>query len=123
MNDKMEFDITYAAPKGYQVISNGKMVSKRESSGYNLWEFNMNHPMPSYLVAVVIGNYDKVIEYSESGIPLEMYYYPEDSLKVEPTYRYTKQLFDFLVACSITHKDNVRESSWCNLSWTWCCHQ
>ena len=25
-----------------------------------------------------------------------MYYYPKDSIKVEPTYRYTKQMFDFL---------------------------
>ena len=33
---------------------------------------------------------------SRSGIPLELYYYPEDSLKVEPTYRYTRRMFDFL---------------------------
>ena len=96
MNDKIEFDLTYVAPKEYQVISNGKMVSKTENSTYNLWEFDMQNPMSSYLVALVIGKYDKKVEYSKSGIPLEMYYYPEDSLKFEPTYRYTKQMFDFL---------------------------
>ncbi|WP_396601240.1 M1 family metallopeptidase [Algibacter sp. R77976] len=96
MNDKIEFDISCVAPKGYEVISNGNMVSKRETPTYNLWEFDMENPMSSYLVALVIGKYDKKIEYSKSGIPLEMYYYPEDSLKVEPTYRYSKQMFDFL---------------------------
>ncbi|WP_298496580.1 M1 family metallopeptidase [uncultured Algibacter sp.] len=96
MNDKIEFDISCVAPKGYQVISNGKMISKRETPTYNLWEFDMQKPMASYLVALVIGKYDKKVEYSKSGISLEMYYYPEDSLKVEPTYRYSKQMFDFL---------------------------
>ena len=56
----------------------------------------MQKPMSSYLVALAIGKYNKKVEYSKSGIPLEMYYYPENSLKVEPTYRYTKQMFDFL---------------------------
>jgi len=96
MNDKIEFDISCAAPKGYDVISNGKMVSMRETPTHNLWQFDMDKPMSSYLVALVIGKYDKKVEYSKSGIPLEMYYYPEDSLKVEPTYRYSKQMFDFL---------------------------
>ena len=95
-NDKIEFDLTYVAPKGYEVISNGKMVSKIENPSYNLWEFDMQQPMSSYLVAVAVGKYDKKVEYSKSGIPLEMYYYPEDSLKFEPTYRYTKRMFDFL---------------------------
>lgn len=56
----------------------------------------MEQPMSSYLVALAIGKYDKKVEVSKTGIPLEMYYYPEDSLKFEPTYRYTKQMFDFL---------------------------
>ena len=72
------------------------MVSKREKPTYNLWEFDMQKPMSSYLVALVIGKYDKKVEYSKSGIHLEMYYYQEDSLKFEPTYRYSKQMFDFL---------------------------
>ena len=96
MNEKIEFDLSFVAPKDYQVISNGKILSKRETPTYNLWEFDMQNPMSSYLVALVIGKYDKKIEYSKSGIPLEMYYYPEDSLKFEPTYRYTREMFDFL---------------------------
>ena len=98
MNDKIEFNLTCIAPKGYTVVSNGKMVSKKEilESNNYYWEFEMENPMSSYLVALVIGRYDKKVEYSKSGIPLEMYYYPKDSLKVEPTYRYTKHMFDFL---------------------------
>ncbi len=96
MNDKIEFDITYAAPKAYQVIANGQLIAKNESANYNLWQYDMQQPMSSYLVAVVMGKYAKDVEISKSGIPLEMYYYPEDTSKVEPTYRYTKRMFDFL---------------------------
>lgn len=96
MNDKIEFDLSITFDKGYEVISNGKLTQKEEAFGKTVWHYDMNQPMSSYLVALAIGKYQKKVEYSKSGIPLEMYYYPEDSLKVEPTYRYTKQMFDFL---------------------------
>ncbi|QRM91018.1 M1 family peptidase [Lacinutrix sp. WUR7] len=96
MNDKIEFDLTFAAPKGYEVISNGNLVLENESSDYVLWKYDMEKPMSSYLAALVVGKYAKKVEISKSGIPLEMYYYPEDLLKVEPTYRYSKEMFDFL---------------------------
>ncbi|MBU3822812.1 M1 family metallopeptidase [Flavobacteriaceae bacterium XHP0103] len=96
MNDKIEFDLSITFDKDYEVIANGKLVSKEDYFGKNKWHYDMQNPMSSYLVALAIGKYNKKIETSKSGIPLEMYYYPEDSLRVEPTYRYSKQIFDFL---------------------------
>ena len=96
MNDKMEFDLTFNAPSEYTVIANGNLKAKTDKGNFNAWEFDMKNPMSSYLVAVVVGKYDKKTEKSTSGVPLEYYYYPEDSLKVEATYRYSKQMFDFL---------------------------
>ncbi|MEN3324201.1 M1 family metallopeptidase [Mariniflexile soesokkakense] len=96
MNDKIEFDLSIEFDKNYQVIANGKLTNKQVNKSTITWQYDMEQPMSSYLVALAIGKYDKKIEYSKSGISLEMYYYPEDSLKYEPTYRYTKQMFDFL---------------------------
>ena len=96
MNDKIEFDLSVTFKKTYQVVVNGKLIDRQVGDSTVTWHYDMQNPMPSYLVALAIGRYDKKTEYSKSGIPLEMYYYPEDSLKVEPTYRYTKQMFDFL---------------------------
>lgn len=96
MNDKIEFDLSITFDKDYQVIANGKLVSKEDYFGKTKWHFDMQQPMSSYLVALAIGKYNKKTETSKSGIPLEMYYYPEDSLRVEPTYRFSKQIFDFL---------------------------
>lgn len=94
-NDKIEFDLSITYKNGYEVLANGKLVEKNVGDTHTKWHYDMKAPMSSYLVALAIGKYDKQVEYSKSGIPLEYYYYPEDSLKVEPTYRYTKRMFDF----------------------------
>ncbi|GAA4974550.1 M1 family metallopeptidase [Algibacter aquimarinus] len=96
MNDKIEFDLSITFDKSYEVIANGQLKDKKTNDSATTWHYDMKEPMSSYLVALAIGKYNKKVEYSKSGIPIEMYYYPEDSLKVEPTYRYTKQIFDFL---------------------------
>nr|WP_262917169.1 M1 family metallopeptidase [Subsaxibacter sp. CAU 1640] len=96
VNDKIEFDLSISYDKDFEVTANGELSNVEASDSIKTWHFNMNKPMSSYLVALAIGNYNKKTEVSKSGIPLEYYYYPEDSLKVESTYRYSKQMFDYL---------------------------
>jgi aminopeptidase N len=95
-NDKIVFDLTITYKNDYQVLANGKLLNKEVGKETTIWHYNMQKPMPSYLVALAIGKYSKKELTSKRGIPIELYYYPEDSAKVEPTYRYTKQMFDFL---------------------------
>ena len=101
MEEKVEFDLEFKLPNDIKtIISNGKQDAKDVvDSSYpdkQVVSFDMKKPMSSYLVAFAIGNYDKKELKSASGVPIELYYEPKDSLKVEPTYRYTKQIFDFL---------------------------
>lgn len=96
VNEKIEFDLQLIAPSNKTVIANGTLLSVENVQDDNSWRFNMKKPMSSYLVAFAIGDYDKKNLVSDSGIPIELYYKPADSLKVEPTYRYSKQIFDFL---------------------------
>ena len=70
MNDKIEFDLTLVVPKEKTVIANGKLLnSNKEKGGVRYWEFDMERPMSSYLVAFAIGNFDKKEIRSTSGIP------------------------------------------------------
>ena len=96
MNDKIEFDLTIEFDSNYQVISNGKLIDTQVLGDKTIWNYNMKQPMVSYLVALAVGKYNKIEDVSASGTPLHMYYYPKDSIKVEPTYRYTTQMFNFL---------------------------
>jgi len=96
MTEKVEFDLNITFDKTYEVTANGKLKNSKETDLLKTWSFDMLNPMSSYLLAFAIGEYDKKELISASGIPIENYYYPEDSLKAEPTYRYTKEIFDFL---------------------------
>ncbi|MEM6721692.1 MAG: M1 family metallopeptidase [Bacteroidota bacterium] len=96
-NEKVEFDFNITFDKDYEVITNGKLI-KKESPNDSLtkWYYDMKNPMSSYLAAIAIGKYKKKVITSKSGIPLELYYYPEDEARFEPTYRHMKRIFDFL---------------------------
>ncbi|MDN3725039.1 M1 family metallopeptidase [Aequorivita sp. SDUM287046] len=96
VNDKIEFDLKILAPVNKTVIANGKLTEIENDSLGQMYNFDMKEPMSSYLVAFAIGDFDKKELVSNSGIPIELYYKPSDSLKVEPTYRHSKQIFDFL---------------------------
>ncbi|MBU2949181.1 M1 family metallopeptidase [Tamlana agarivorans] len=96
MNEKVEFDLSITFDKNYEVIANGKLTSKIISGDNATWHFDMHNPMSSYLVAFAIGKYAKKTRISNNGVALEMYYYPEDPGKFEPTYKYMQQMFDFL---------------------------
>jgi aminopeptidase N len=96
MNEKVVFDMDITFDKNYQVVANGVLTETTEKNHLKTWRFDMQHPMSSYLLAFSIGKYKKNEIKSASGTPIILYYYPNDSLKVEPTYRYTKEIFDFL---------------------------
>ena len=96
-NEKLEFDLTIDFPEGFEVVANGELQEVAPIDGSNIrWKYNMEQPMSSYLVAVAAGKYEKEEIISSSGVPIILYYYPKDEKKVEPTYRHTKQIFDFL---------------------------
>src|SRR5699024_9922957 len=74
--DKILFDITYKAPKGYTVIGNGKLIAHDVKNQQGLWHYQMKHPMSSYLVAVAVGHYKHKTRFSAEGTPIKMYYEP-----------------------------------------------
>ncbi|NQZ43701.1 MAG: M1 family metallopeptidase [Flavobacteriaceae bacterium] len=100
MNEKVEHDLTIITASNHTVVANGKLVETQRlrDSGEVSWKFDMKAPMSNYLAAFVIGGLSKKTVHSASGIPIELYYHPDDSAKFEPTYRYTQRIFDFLEA-------------------------
>lgn len=96
MNDKLKLDLSIAFDPKYEVVTNGQLIEKKRLDSLQLWSFNMEKPMSSYLMGLAIGHYNKKDISSSSGIPISLYYYPRDSSRMEPTYRYTKKIFDFL---------------------------
>jgi aminopeptidase N len=96
VNEKVVFNLNIVCNKEYQVISNGALKFKSALNGLSVWQYQMQKPMSSYLLMLAIGKFEKNIQKSKSGIPLEMYLEPKDGAKFEPTYRNSKRMFDFL---------------------------
>lgn len=95
-NEKVIFELTIAFNSNYQVLSNGVLTNKQTTNNLTAWTYAMNHPMSSYLLALVVGDYEFINEKSASGVPLYNYYHKQDSSFVEPTFRYSKRIFDTL---------------------------
>ena len=96
VNEKVVFNLDIEFNKEYQVISNGILKSQSKQGELSVWNYRIQKPMSSYLLMLTIGKFEKRTLKSKSGITLEMYLEPKDVSKFEPTYRYSKQIFDFL---------------------------
>ncbi|RZJ31911.1 MAG: M1 family peptidase [Flavobacterium sp.] len=96
VNEKVVFGLTVSYDPAYQVISNGILKERKTEGGMTRWQYKMQQPMSSYLVMLAIGKFAERTEHSSSGIPLEQYVSTSDKDKIEPTYRHSAQIFDFL---------------------------
>lgn len=91
VNEKLVWNFNLTAPQNLTAIANGELVSRKD----NIWNYQMEQPMSSYLVAIAVADYDKRISTSKSGVPIINYYYPSDQKKVANTYQHTVEIFDF----------------------------
>lgn len=97
VNEKVIFNLQIICPKVLVAISNGVLKSvKPLDNGFKTWLYEMQKPMSSYLLAIAIGDYANKTVASKSHIPLQLFIQPKDTAKFEPTYRYSKQIFDYL---------------------------
>jgi aminopeptidase N len=96
VNEKVIFSLGISYDKDYQVVSNGTLKEKTLNGNLFHWQYQMQNPMSSYLLMLAIGKYDKKESKSKSKIPLEYYLEGNNSDRFEPTYRYSKRIFDFL---------------------------
>ena len=92
----MIFNLEVTADSKYQVVANGVLKNKTSKDSLSYWDFKMQKPMSSYLLMLAIGKFERETLHSTTNIPLEFYYEAKDKSKLEPTYRYSKEIFDFL---------------------------
>ena len=96
MNDKIEFNMSYIIPSEKKIVANGVLKSVTKNEKFNTWEYKMTKPISSYLLAFAVGDFSKKIIKSSSNTLIELYYPSNDSLYFEPTYRFSKEIFNFL---------------------------
>lgn len=96
VNEKVIFSMKISFDAKFQVLSNGVLKSVTSEGGAKIWNYEMEKPMSSYLLAIAIGDFVNKAVASRSHIPLQLFIQPKDTTKFEPTYRYSKEIFDYL---------------------------
>ncbi len=96
-NDKMTTETLVTVDSAYSVLSNGTRVEVRDNGdGTRTWHYRMTHPHSSYLVMLAIGRYGVRTVHTKGGVPVNLWYYPDEPERIESTYRYSAAIVDFL---------------------------
>lgn len=72
-DDKTTTEGIIRVPKGMSVLSNGKLVSKKDSGSQTIWNWKMDLPMSTYLISLVAGNYTAVPDGQFKGKPVQIW--------------------------------------------------
>lgn len=96
VNEKVIFNLEIAFDSDYEVISNGVLKHKNSNGHTNVWHYQMEKPMSSYLLMLAIGKFEKHTRFSKTKVPLDLYIENKDNSRFEPTYRYSSRIFNFL---------------------------
>lgn len=96
VNDKMLTETVVRIDKKYNVLSNGTKVREfLNKDGTKTWHYRMNRPHAGYLIMLGIGEYKIKETKSKSGVPIRLYYYPDQEDRVDYTYKHTVDIMNF----------------------------
>ncbi|WJZ01506.1 M1 family metallopeptidase [Corynebacterium freiburgense] len=59
-DEKAFYDISVTCDNPYAVVANGKLISRRRHGSRTTWHYRPSHPMATYLVTVLIGEFEQL---------------------------------------------------------------
>ncbi|MCB9233327.1 MAG: M1 family metallopeptidase [Bacteroidia bacterium] len=102
-NDKLNTSMTVRFDSRYQVLSNGREISRTDNGdGTTTWKFRLEdrsaNPVPqtTYLIMLGIGEYKVQESLSKGGIQIRNWYYPDHADRAQNSFRHTADMMDFL---------------------------
>lgn len=97
MNDKLFTETFISFKTGYEVVSNGDLIEKKDlDNGNTLWHYKMQEPHVVYLIMLAIGDYAYEDYTSRSGVVSRQYYYPDRPQDLISTYQYSNEMMDWM---------------------------
>jgi aminopeptidase N len=88
------FGLSVRAPRGLEVVSNMPQAASRPDRGRTLHRFQPTPPMPSYLVALAVGQFDALAGRA-AGVPLRILTSPGKRAQATYAMRVTQQVVPF----------------------------
>ncbi|MCI0398713.1 MAG: hypothetical protein L0322_27805 [Chloroflexi bacterium] len=99
--DKATFRFELVVPAGLTAVANGQLLETRpglmpdgRTGELFIWEHN--HPMATYLAVVVVGRYQRLDSQSPGGVPLRHYVFPGLQTEFEEANAITGEAIDWM---------------------------
>jgi len=92
-DDRLTVDMFVTFDEKFMVFSNGvreKVIQNANKT--KTWHYKMYRNHPFFSTALVIGDYRFQEFMTNKGLPIELWYYPNRSGSVAPTYRYMSEM-------------------------------
>ncbi len=95
-HDLLTTEVITTFDSKYKVYSNGNRIEQKvNNDGTTTWHYKMDKPHVIYLVCFAIGEYDIKETKSKSGVPMELWYYPDLPEYFDVSYIYSEDMIDF----------------------------
>ncbi len=95
-NERQTTEMIVTTKRGYQVSSNGRLVSKKENRPDDTVTFHwlQDKPHVAYLVSMIVGEFEIVRE-TWRGKPVEYWAHPRYKERIDRTFKNTTRMLDF----------------------------
>jgi len=95
-NDRMTSEEIVTVEDHYTVIGNGELLDRRaEGDGTSTWHYRMDVPHPTYLISLIVGEYD-VYTSEADGIPILSYVRPSFLPMAERSFGRTAEMMEIM---------------------------
>ncbi len=94
-NERLTTELLVTVPSGFEVISNGHLLSSESRGGRTMWHWDLDHPHVTYLVTLVVGKF-ATVDVAPDGAKVRMpVHVPEQwGDRAEPTYKNTHAMLE-----------------------------
>jgi aminopeptidase N len=94
--DKATFSFDIHVPARFTAVANGRLISTQENGDTHTFRWVHDHPMATYLVALSIGEYERIESQSPSGVPIVHYVFPDLKPAFNPPAALTGAALDWM---------------------------
>lgn len=95
-DDRLTMDFRITFDENYQVFNNGiRKEITPNADGTTTWHYSLEKPHPFFSTALVIGQYEWDTLTTHSGLPVELWFYPDLKSHRKATYKFMDEMVDF----------------------------
>ncbi|NCF64826.1 MAG: M1 family peptidase [Chloroflexi bacterium] len=94
--DKATYTLRFTLPQPYEIVSNGILIESEQADGDNIFVWQMDQPMASYLAIAQINQYDVEEEQTDSGVSIRNYFPLDTPHEVRDAFDQTPQMIAFM---------------------------